>query len=566
MFNNKNLKIDFQQLNIYLNNKSFLNFNDEQKEIIDCYFNFLLNELNMKISEINNNIIFNLNFYHNETENNGEEFEIDFIASSQSETKINIFLLEYKHYSKFNNNQSKIKNDIEKYKLKLNKFKNYFFSNYHNNEIDIILIFGYKDQENSYEYKLFTFDENWEVKNDNKINQENKNKLSTFFKNNKWFNNDELFNDRLRDAKDINEIISCLEDDNYPFNVDAELNDKFSQKIENEKNIKYFLIEGESGTGKTLTAFSWFKKMKNKSIIWLINDKLATQIKNSLKVELKNKIFWHFNDIDNFFKEEQEKIKEEDFFIFIDEAQRIREDQIKWINELMNKFPKIKIILFGDEKQRISKNDIGYLNFFNEKNDNEKWKYSIKKYYRINKKTLNIIKYVLFLSNNDFDRNKQKLINYRILIPDTIQEFKKEFDNEFERDKNIVISSIEGTDRNNYDSKLKEINIEPASKDLWKRESFLYIHDYLNRFYAFPYDLISREVNQSFVFLGSNVKMNSEEKIIFNNGHAPYLNQLNVLLTRATKKLVVYIDDQYYREKCKERLNKIITKRGSRNE
>lgn len=232
----------------------------------------------------------------------------------------------------------------------------------------------------------------------------------------------------------------------------------------------------------------------------------------------------------------------------------------------MNKFPKIKIILFGDEKQRISKNDIGYLNFFNEKNDNEKWKYSIKKYYRINKKTLNIIKYVLFLSNNDFDRNKQKLINYRILIPDTIQEFKKEFDNEFERDKNIVISSIEGTDRNNYDSKLKEINIQPASKDLWRRESFLYIHDYLNRFYAFPYDLISREVNQSFVFLGSNVKMNSEEKIIFNNDHAPYMNQLNVLLTRATKKLVVYIDDQYYREKCKERLNKIITKRGSRNE
>lgn len=569
MFDNKNLKIDFQQLNIYLNNKSFLNFNDEQKEIIDCFCNFLLNELNMEINEINNSTaIFDLNFYHNETKDNGEELEIDLIASSQSETKINIFLLEHKHYSKFNNNQSKIENDINKCTSKLKTIKNYFFSNDYEDKINIILIFGYKDQQNYYEYKLIKFNKNWEVKSDHKINQQDKENLSNLFKdkNNKWFNNQEFFNDKLKDAKDVKEIISCLKDDNYPFNVEPELNNQFSQKIKNE-SIKFFLIEGEAGTGKTLTAFSWFKKMKNNSIMWLINQKLTIQIKNKLKEkernEFENKIFWHFNDVDDFFKEEHDRIKsEEHFFVFIDEAQRIRQEQIELINQIINTFSNIKIILFGDEKQKISKNDVGYTIFFDKKNDNEKWMYTIKKYYRINQKTLNIIKYVFCLSKNKVN----KLINYKIVIPDTVQEFQKIFDNEFENDKNTVISSIEGTDRKNYDLKLREIKIEPAFKDMSGRENFLYIPEYLNKFYFFPYDLISREVNRSFIFLGKNVKMNEKDEIVFNNDSIPYINQLNVLLSRATKKLVVYIEDKHYRKKCQEKLKQIINTRGGRNE
>ena len=560
--NDKNKSLNGKQLMAYWNNELLLELTKEQTNILQSFKFFWKEKLNFE--NINPEMLVCLNYYHNERKNNGEEFEFDLISIKKIRNRFFTLIWEEKDYSPLLDIKNSIKTDLNHFLNKVETMKDYFFSkrkntkNMNADNSSIIAIFSWKDDQGQFQFEIHCFDS--EMK---KI-KINSSLLKNFFKNDKsdyhhWFHHNYL-DKLLRAARDVATLIASLKNKAKKI-INKKIDSNIRQYIINEKR-KISLFTGIAGSGKTNLAFTLFKSFAKQSILWLINRNLCTQVQNNLiennsEDSFANKMFWYSPDVETFFDNNEQEIKDmKSFILLIDEAQRLREDDVIFLEKLIDNFNNLQIILFGDEEQKISNVDFGYNTLIEKFDAKDIFKYELKKCYRIPANTINAIKYSLFLSNKNTSYK-----NYNLVICNSIEKFFVLFNGDNPDNNSRVICSLQYTDHFGDDLELREKGIMPAERNLPNRENFLFILQFLKTRYFFPYDLISREIDECFVFLSKNVIFNENNKIVFKQTGAlsenELLNQINVLVTRATKRLVIFIANENYRNKALQRSSKL---------
>ncbi len=303
------------------------------------------------------------------------------------------------------------------------------------------------------------------------------------------------------------------------------------------------IIKGDPGTGKTILGFKLFSSIEN-SIFFMKNIKFGEKIKNYYSH--KNATFP--NTI--FFNEEEvcEYIKNNNFStIIIDEAQRMTKNFFDRV--LKNK----KFIIFGDDNQKINIKL-------------EKWRISsisssyktleIKSQKRTSDKSIRVIKYLILNKYNNSSFNIDKEI-IDIDVFDDFYLFVKEFRSEFYEHK--CLCTLEHCEKDSYNRKiLSSMNIKFINSNLEFRPVFDLYPEVVNEYCVYPYDVVSREYDAIYIFLGSEIIFN--EKIIDsrNKLDISFLrNQIYILSSRAIKKIRFFIINKGLREEIKRKIKTI---------
>lgn len=211
---------------------------------------------------------------------------------------------------------------------------------------------------------------------------------------------------------DLNDIFKAS---NYlisPFNKTQQfMNDQYfltshqeeimNEIISNIKNgSKFFLIQGDAGTGKTLLTYHLAKELKRKNNnVALIH---CAQINNG-QYELINNYQWNIYPIKNFSTLFLRKFD----VLVIDEVQRIKIEQFKLIKKYVDDND-IVLILSGDRKQILRTSEGGIIEIL----ENERlMKYSMTKKIRTNKELADFISVMLDLTKINDKKLTKKNIN-----------------------------------------------------------------------------------------------------------------------------------------------------------
>ena len=171
--------------------------------------------------------------------------------------------------------------------------------------------------------------------------------------------------------------------------------------ISNIKNgSKFFLIQGDAGTGKTLLTYHLAKELKRKNNnVALIH---CAQINNG-QYELINNYQWNIYPIKNFSTLFLRKFD----VLVIDEVQRIKIEQFKLIKKYVDDND-IVLILSGDRKQILRTSEGGIIEIL----ENERlMKYSMTKKIRTNKELADFISVMLDLTKINDKKLTKKNIN-----------------------------------------------------------------------------------------------------------------------------------------------------------
>lgn len=211
---------------------------------------------------------------------------------------------------------------------------------------------------------------------------------------------------------DLNDIFKAS---NYlisPFNKTEQfMKDQYfltshQEEIMNEiiSNIKdgnkFFLIQGDAGTGKTLLTYHLAKELKRKNNnVALIH---CAQINNG-QFELINKYQWNIYPIKNFSSLFLRKFD----ILVIDEVQRIKIEQFKLIKKHIDDNDMI-LILSGDRKQILRSGEGGIIEIL----ENGQFKrFSMTKKIRTNKELADFISVMLDLTKQNDKKLTKKNIN-----------------------------------------------------------------------------------------------------------------------------------------------------------
>ena len=211
---------------------------------------------------------------------------------------------------------------------------------------------------------------------------------------------------------DLNDIFKAS---NYlisPFNKTEQfMNDQYfltshqeeimNEIISNIKNgSKFFLIQGDAGTGKTLLTYHLAKELKRKNNnVALIH---CAQINNG-QYELINNYQWNIYPIKSFSTLFLRKFD----VLVIDEVQRIKIEQFKLIKKYVDDND-IVLILSGDRKQILRTSEGGIIEIL----ENERlMKYSMTKKIRTNKELADFISVMLDLTKLNDKKLTKKNIN-----------------------------------------------------------------------------------------------------------------------------------------------------------
>lgn len=519
-------------------------FSNEQKDIYESFQNFL-DKVGLKKE---NDINYELNYIYKLS--NNEEIEFDLVFILKLKNKINIFIIEHQTYADEISIVSPVTNDIESKKNKIKKFRDDLLLSYRYNKkenIDIYLIFSYKKSKQDDEIILNLF-----KINEKKIKKIDINYFKEKIKYKKQIPLTLKIIDNIRNTpRDIQCIMNSFKESREAKKI---LNNSITSKISNsiQKGYNIFFINGPAGSGKTNLICSWFSEyLRNgkQCILFFINKYFVKQIKNRLDSDGLQKysklIVWHSYDFSHnthFFENDGKK------YIFIDEAQRLNDSNWEFIYSKSNDKNNV-FFLFGDKHQKIGISDTNHSSV--KKMIPNIVDLKIQKYYRIGKDNFNFILYIFFSHGSP---NKIKKPTIDIVIKDNIDDFFDLFDN----DKSWkVMCSTEGVSKNLENSMQRSFS--PAYKEMPSRDLFLYNNEYLNNYYFYAYDVISREIESIYIYLPN--EMCIDNHFIFKESYDDrIINQFYVLLTRATKKIVVCVNNNDYYKNIKERMDKFYEK------
>lgn len=472
-----------------------------------------------------------------------EEYEFDSIFIIKNKNWINIFIFEFKDYSTYDwyiLSNDHCENNLRKKRNQIESFKKDILNKSNVNNINFYFIFSYK-YDNSFHYKFEKISKN--IKG---LSFEQFQKIFKNIRNNKNHShiNYLYINKLINRAKDVNSIIEILlnkknniiENEHEISNINHKLNE----------GVNLFMFEGEAGTGKTILAcnlFISFLNKQNDAMLFLINKNLLKELKQTIDKENKNvssKILWHSEDFENYLRKININRKT---YIFIDEAQRLNKENVKLIKKLIpNK--NIIFFLFGDERQKIYFTDIGYKELIESRNKTNLYSTKLTKYFRIDENTHRSIDFIFF--------NKKS--NKEILYTENINIFNdsKTFFQNYKKNKSTkALTTIQFAEKQNFDQILKINGFSEATKNLNDRYLFLHNKEYLKNKYFYAFDVISREIENIYIFVPDFIKIDEKNNLyvdypIDNSYKHILLNQLYVLLTRGKNKINVFINNKEY--------------------
>lgn len=549
--------------------------------IINDFLRYLKNKQLFSILIESNDLIFILE-YSNELFNsiNEQKFSIDiFSAFTDPFNNFWILVFEHKNLSKMIIKNYKYKLILESKKKevenKIERIAWYFNENGKLNQISVNVLPCLFIRESSLNYD----DKNNYLNGKFISNISNLNNYSTL--RTKTLNDINLF---LKSARGHNYLASFLSEEKniYTF-IDDEIYKRINSEIhqnDNEGSL-VFHIEGIPGSGKTAMAIEFLKFIQN-SYLFLLNEKFGSDIKNTENIIKQNfyndKILTHWRQVENIMKKIKDKSS---IFLIVDECQRLsykrpsydsgvwsgyfyQIDNLKeWVNDGLN------LILLGDNEQTINKWDykISLDNDFKDrKNNNKKPIPKLKMSYRLPLEFINKIKYSLCFTNDIPQKNNSDFYSIEFYEPKNLDLFMNDYK---QNNGNIkIISKVtksfmekEALDDEetikNYTFKrfhlLHKDDREKFRNSLSKIGNLDIRGDNSNILWFDPYELISREVDETYLY----IKLKKDEFLenVLNEETNKKKPGLYVLLTRASKKLHIYFEDQKLYEYCKKRLD-----------
>lgn len=292
----------------------------------------------------------------------------------------------------------------------------------------------------------------------------------------------------------------------------------------------FLCLTADAGTGKTLLLYDIAKNYVGSSII-IHCGKL-----NSGHNKLISAHHWNIQPIkkipsmkitdtekDISFDNIDKNIK----VIFIDESQRINEDQLRMIITSSSKY-KIPIIFSYDPKQYLNKSENKDIyNYLTEHYDINSYGCDMKKY-QLTKKIRTNPKIASFISNLlkiGSDQSNCSYENISVEYFDSMNEMKSYIDylTENKKWKFITYTAIERTDKNiNYISELSDTN---------------------------AHEVIGQEFDKVAFVMDKNFKYNDNNDLTYNtNGFYDLSGMFYQIITRAVSnlKIIVYNDEQLY--------------------
>ena len=533
-------EINLSIKNGILNNGVIDDLSDEQKCILTS-----LNKIfqNLEIKTFGNiNIVLNFTV-------NDDEFDLVSIFSDLDKKTYYLLFLEVKNFSSLEGFRSIIKDKyrkgLQKFTSKLTNFQKMILNRY-GSIVDHwnIKIFGMFYAINS--GKSFPF---FEIYNGKKIDYsltKFRELMNYFFAFQKTQNLNVIkaLNDILSKPNDVSKFCNYLV--NGSWKIDLEGRDIW--KI-NDKSKRIVIFDGAEGSGKTSLAFNVYAsklEIQENAILWLICPSFCKEINHFLKTNYKNFIYdrrplFHFDDVKARISQFSDK---KEITIIIDEAQRLKEDQLKFLNESLKNKLVSKLILFYDQNQRIAKADFDSIekikNSFEKSGENIDF-VELKTNHRTG--NLDEIKYYLYLKHNVKKNRVNKLPKCSFKLCSSFDEFLNLF--KLDEPKTKIMTAPQFSDYFGIDKWLTDKGINP-SINLKNRDWFVTNKEKKNYYFS-PYELSSREIDECFLFLGENIKFDKDKKKITSTTkklNQMLSSQLNTLISRATQKLVVFAVDE----------------------
>ena len=537
MSNSKEMKEVNLSIKSGILNNGFINdLSNEQKCILSSFEKIFQN---LKIKTFGDiNIVLNFNV-------NDDEFDWVSIFSDLDKKTYYLLFLEVKDFSilkMFRSNiKDKYKKGLEKFTSKLTNFQKMILNRY-GSIVDNwdIKIFGMFYAVNY--RKPFSF---FEIYNGYKIYYsytEFCELMNYFFKKTQNLNVIKALNDILSKPNDASKFCNYIV--NGPKRIN--LNEKVIWKI-NESSERIVIFNSVEGSGKTTLAFNIYaSKLENQenAILWFISPSFCKEINNFLETNYENfihrKPLFKFDDVMNTIHQFPDK---EEITIIIDDAQRLMEKQINFLNDWLKNQVVSKLILFYDQNQRIAKTDVGSvkkIEYLLKENGQNIDFVRLKTNYRIS--NLDEIKHYLYLKNNAIEKQKtsNKWPKCSFKLCSSFDEFLNLF--KLDTHKTKIMVAPQFSDYWDVDKLLKDAKIMPSIS--LKNRDFFIINKEKNYYFS-PYELSSREIDECFLFLGKNIKFcNGKITTTTKKLNQMLLSQLNTLISRATQKLVVFAVDE----------------------
>lgn len=348
------------------------------------------------------------------------------------------------------------------------------------------------------------------------------------------------------EAITINSFLDAIK-----YKKDKKILDNFLSKfLDKDNKKKYFVFQGDAGSGKTILAFQIKEFLENqnglKVLIQIINQNFCKIIKE--KMGNNKNIFFHTNDIIDNLKSNKFDV------LIIDEAQRLDLDIFK------NFSPNLKIILLGDHMQMINpKRDKFNIKEFSEGyfSDLEVGIDSIENFELSNSRRFsrNNLKWLKYIFNDCQEPKKSHCSNFKISNFSLENEFIMKFNESNYKTK--CFTSIE-----HQSSSRVRFEISSSIKDMADKEYFLEKPCLYKKYVFSPYDIISKEVDANFIYLPYEFvisKNKNKTEFLYGLGSPEnidfYKRQYWVLLTRARHSIYIYAANpktrEYLEKKCK---------------
>lgn len=352
-------------------------------------------------------------------------------------------------------------------------------------------------------------------------------------------------------AKDIAYYLKCFDSQEIPLS-NNELKTLKNKIVESD----FIFINGYAGTKKTSLAFYFFGELENSCLLMLNKGFHDSLISSSRKFNFKKNDYikiqryfdFHTNNITWLVNEEQNRKTFE--YLIIDEYQRCSKETVDLIKTFTSKGG--KVILLGDKHQAINPNSDN-LNLKEKLLDialNESYKVSkheLSKYYRLPKTKIDFILFLLNLNNKEC---KCKTSNIDIEIMTDYDSFLESFkmNNKTEKSCIATIQYLNYIDKGFYEFEKRGIKLS-NSKEPCDKNNFLTDWKMRQEYCFFPYDVISREMEHIYIFLPKDLEYDNSKKeftfLEFFKDNTNFIkNQLYVLLTRATRKIILLIENE----------------------
>lgn len=348
----------------------------------------------------------------------------------------------------------------------------------------------------------------------------------------------------------VKESLNCVKAYYDEFLLCDECEENYNGIVEDiENGEKHIVVEGPARSGKTIIAMKLLGKYPDSSLL-MMNRYFFADLRDAFELHGKGdfpyeRIFHHhprkngcWFSVNNGSKKFDMKFK----FVIVDEAQRLSGDEIGFYNNKFNEIDKIvdhpkleHAVFLGDELQKLNEDyDCGIEKIEEKIGVGNYVKHTFSKSIGVPNEVVENIKYLLGVNGSP-----QKMNDFNIEIYNDVDKFVRTFDEDGSKKRfcNLPFVGIEKQIKSYRNIEQAYVKDGIITKKIYDDE--------ISKNYTFSsYEMISREFESIYLRLPNNVRLIDNEIITTGCSKTKYLlNHLYVLMTRATSKLHILVEN-----------------------